>query len=211
MILATGKGSKSHYTCDRCSAEFLTKLCTYDNGEDELYCIFCQILNKKQTSKLTLEEILIKKQEIKERLKGNKMNNKTYAQLVNEGKFPEEIQVPIDPSFNDDRGSITNMWLGNSGSTTLITSKKGSSRASHYHTGGDFHVSYIISGSIKYIESDIDGSNRKEYMFKAGESFISKSMKWHRMDFIEDTVFVTMNGISKDHIGYESNVVRKEF
>lgn len=138
------------------------------------------------------------------------MSNKVFADAVNSGNYPSEIQIPIDPPFVDERGTITNMWLGNSGSTTLITSKKGTNRANHHHLN-DWHSSYIVSGLIKYIESDIDGSNKQEFIFKAGESFFSPPMKWHRMEFLEDTVFVTMNGISKNHENYENTVVRKEF
>jgi quercetin dioxygenase-like cupin family protein len=136
--------------------------------------------------------------------------NKEYVDAVNEGKYPEDIRVPIDPRFVDDRGSITNMWLGNSGSTTVITSKKGSVRAQHYHEG-DWHATYVVSGSIKYTESNIDGSDLKEYTFEAGQSFFSPPMKWHKMEFPSDCVFITMNGISKSHANYEGSVVRKEF
>ena len=139
------------------------------------------------------------------------MNNKEYVEKVNSGNFEGlEVKVPVDSSFIDERGSITNMWLGNSGSATIITSKKGSKRASHYHLS-DWHCSFIVSGSIKYTEAEIDGSNKREYVFTAGEAFLSPPNKWHLMEFPEDTVFVTMNGIKKDHEGYENTVVRKDY
>lgn len=138
------------------------------------------------------------------------LNNKEYGDLVNEGKYPEDIAVPLDKPFIDERGVIQNLWLSNSGSVTIITSKKGSSRASHYHTG-DFHSSYIVSGDIKYTEADIDGINRKEYIFKQGDMFFSPPEKWHKMEFLSDTIFITINGISKSHANYENSVVRLEF
>ena len=137
------------------------------------------------------------------------MNNKDYVTLVNAGNFPEDIKVPIDPPFSDERGDITNLWLGNSGSVTLITSKAGSKRANHHHVN-DWHSSYVVSGSIIYTEADVDKSNMKEYTFKAGDQFFSPPNKWHSMYFPEDTVFVTMNGIVKDHVGYEASVVRSK-
>ena len=85
------------------------------------------------------------------------MNNKDYVTLVNAGNFPEDIKVPIDPPFSDERGDITNLWLGNSGSVTLITSKAGSKRANHHHVN-DWHSSYVVSGSIIYTEADVDKS-----------------------------------------------------
>ncbi len=138
------------------------------------------------------------------------MNNQEYGEAVNAGNFPDEVQIPIDPAFIDERGSITNIWLASAGSITVITSLKGSSRASHYHKG-DWHSSYIISGSVKYTEADIDGSNMTEQFFTAGQSFFSKPMKWHRMDFPEDTTFITMNGIVKSHDNYENSVVRIDY
>ena len=137
------------------------------------------------------------------------MDNKTYVDLVNAGEYPSEVQVPIDAPFVDERGEITNIWLGNSGSVTVITSKKGTDRANHWHSG-DFHSSHIISGKIKYTESEIDGSNKQEFIFGPGESFFSPPMKAHRMDFLEDTVFVTVNGIAKNHANYENSVVRTD-
>jgi quercetin dioxygenase-like cupin family protein len=138
------------------------------------------------------------------------MDNKEYADLVNAGQFPEDIKVPLDKPFVDDRGVIQNLWLANSGSVTIITSKKDSIRAQHHHTGGDWHSAYVVSGSIKYSESEIDGSNLKEYTFNQGDMFFSPPEKWHKMEFLEDTTFITMNGIAKNHVNYEKTVVRSK-
>jgi|ERR1019366_716338 quercetin dioxygenase-like cupin family protein len=138
------------------------------------------------------------------------MDNKEYVESVNAGNFPEDIKVPIDPPYSDARGDITNLWLGGSGSVTLITSKAGSVRAQHYHTKGDWHSCYVISGQIKYSESEIDGSNLKEYTFNQGEMFFSPPEKWHKMFFEVDTIFLTVNGIVKNHSNYEASVVREK-
>lgn len=135
--------------------------------------------------------------------------NKEYVDLVSQGTFPEEVRVPLDFPFIDDRGIIQNLWLGGSGSITHITSKKGTNRANHYHQG-DFHATYIISGEIKYTESNIDGTDKKEYAFKKGDMFMSPPMKWHRMEFLSDSEFITINGIVKSHDNYERSVVRIE-
>jgi quercetin dioxygenase-like cupin family protein len=130
-----------------------------------------------------------------------KMNNKEYVDLVNAHNYPSEIKVPLDAPFVDERGIIQNIWLGQCGSVTIITSKAGSIRASHWHEN-DWHSSYIVSGKIKYTESDINGENKKEYEFLAGTSFFSPPNRWHKMEFLEDTVFITMNGIVKNHESY---------
>lgn len=134
--------------------------------------------------------------------------NEKYAKRVNSGDFPEDIKVPIDEPFVDERGEIKNIWLGSSNSVTLITSKKDSERANHIHKN-DFHVAYVVYGKIKYLEADEDLSNLKEYEFKTGDSFLSPPNKWHKMIFLEDTMFITMNGIIKNHSNYENSIIRK--
>ena len=37
------------------------------------------------------------------------MNNKEYSNLVDNGNFPQDIQVPIDDVFKDERGEIINL------------------------------------------------------------------------------------------------------
>jgi quercetin dioxygenase-like cupin family protein len=134
------------------------------------------------------------------------MNNKEYASLVNQGQFPNEVRVPVDPSFIDDRGSITNVWLGNSGSVTLITSVKGSVRAKHTHLGGDWHSSYIIDGQVKYIEEE--NGVQQEWIFNKGDQFFTKPEVYHEMHFLTDTIFLTCNGISKFPENYERHLKR---
>lgn len=128
------------------------------------------------------------------------MDNKTYVSLVNAGQFPEDIKVPIDSPHKDERGTIQNLWLGGCGSVTLITTKAGSVRANHIHID-DWHGAYVVSGEIKYFEENANGEI-KEYLFKAGEMFFSPPERWHKMEFPQDTVFITMNGIIKNHENY---------
>lgn len=134
------------------------------------------------------------------------MDNKTYVDLVNQGKYPEDIKVPLDKPYVDKRGVIQNLWLGNCGSVTLITTKAGSVRANHTHHENDFHAAYVVSGEIKYSE-EIDGEI-KEYLFKAGDMFFSPPERWHKMEFPQDTVFLTCNGILKNHVNYERSIER---
>jgi quercetin dioxygenase-like cupin family protein len=140
------------------------------------------------------------------------MSNKEYVDLVNQGKFIDSLSamVPLDPPFTDDRGVIQNLWLGNCGSVTLITTKAGSVRANHTHHGGDWHAAYVISGEIKYSHGDPNpmGGIIIECTFKAGDMFFSPPEVWHKMEFPVDTVFITMNGICKNHENYEKTIER---
>lgn len=138
------------------------------------------------------------------------MDNKEYVALVNEGKFPEDNMVPLDDPFIDSRGTIQNLWLGESKSVTLITTKKGAERASHWHQG-DFHSIYIISGSIKYLERNQDGTNRQEKIIKQGEMVFTKPEVVHKVIALEDTVFITVNGIIKNAENYAKTMTKVEF
>lgn len=141
------------------------------------------------------------------------MKNEDFVKLVGEGVFPEtqNNSVPIDKPFVDDRGEIFNLWLGNSGSVSLITTKAGKERASHYHTD-DFHMIYVLSGSIKYLERDIEGKAIKEpIIVKAGGNVFSKPNVVHKIIALEDTTFLTVNGILKNEINYAETVKRVEF
>jgi quercetin dioxygenase-like cupin family protein len=129
------------------------------------------------------------------------MNNKEYVELVLQQKYPNDIVVPIDNPFIDERGMISNLWLGQSGSITLITSKKDSRRADHKHSK-DWHTTYVISGSLKYIEED------NERTFNSGSLFFTKPGVFHTMIFLEDTIMITINNLVKNHENYENDVVR---
>lgn len=134
------------------------------------------------------------------------MNNKEYVDKVNSGEFPDNVIVPLDTPFVDNRGVIQNLWLGNSGSITLISSKKGAVRAKHKHTN-DFHAAYILSGKVKYTEGEPDG-DQKEMFFKAGDMFFTRPDVYHVMEFLTDGDMLTINGIVKNHENYEKDIQR---
>jgi len=133
--------------------------------------------------------------------------NKEYVDLVNSGNFPSDIEVPLDPPFIDGRGTIQNLWLGNSGSVTLIKSNKGAIRASHIHKNGDFHAIYIISGKLRYIEKENDNI-LIDKTFKENDMFFTKPEVFHTVEFLENSVMLTINNIVKNHENYESSIVR---
>jgi len=135
------------------------------------------------------------------------MDNKEYVDAVNSGNYPEDIKVPLDKPFVDDRGVIQNLWLGSSGSVTFIESKEGSVRARHRHTNGDWHGSFVIRGKIRYIEID-ENDVKTETIFSDNDIFFTKPEVFHTMEFLTDTIMITINGICRNHINYENSVVR---
>ena len=143
---------------------------------------------------------------------GEQMNNKEYGDLVNQGNFPEEIKVPLDPPFIDNRGTIQNLLLSPVNGVSIITSKAGSVRSNHFHIE-DFHHLYVLSGSMEYYERNIneDGSHIKPIIIKAGEMVFTAPGKVHKTVFIEDTVLISLSKRPRDHESHEEDVVRIEF
>jgi quercetin dioxygenase-like cupin family protein len=136
------------------------------------------------------------------------MNNQEYGEAVNAKNYPQDIVVPMDAPFVDDRGVIQNIWLANSESITLITSKKGATRASHKHLSSN-HSTYIISGSVRYQELEDDQETiMLEKVFGANDQFFTRPQVFHIMTFLEDTVMITMNGHIKNHQNYEDDLIR---
>lgn len=133
------------------------------------------------------------------------MNNKDYINLVNNNCFSQDIKVPLDNPFVDDRGVIQNLWLGQSGSITFITSKQGAIRAQHRHTD-DWHSTFIIEGQVKYIEEE--SGTHTEWIFGKGEQFFTRPGIYHEMHFITDCKMITINNLRKDHETYEGDVKR---
>jgi quercetin dioxygenase-like cupin family protein len=138
------------------------------------------------------------------------MNNKECGDLINDGVYPDDINVPLDTPFIDNRGIIQNLWLSQSGSVTFIESKPGAIRARHKHIG-DWHSTYVISGKIKYTELENDEKTvKREVIFNPGDMFFTKPDVFHIMEFVEDTKMITINNIVKNHENYIKSIERME-
>lgn len=141
------------------------------------------------------------------------MKNKEYIEAVIAGNYPEQNYVPLDMPYVNDTGIIQNLLLDcNISSVAIITSKAGSVRSNHYHKT-DWHYLYIVSGSVKYYERDVDqdGSKIEPKLFRAGDMFFSPPMKVHKVEFLEDTVMMSFAKNIRDHKHHEADVVRQEF
>jgi len=136
------------------------------------------------------------------------MDNKEYGDLVNDGIYPDDINVPLDKPFKDNRGTIANLWLAQSGSVTFIESNAGAIRARHKHIG-DWHATYVINGKIKYTELEDDEKTIKlETIFNTGDMFFTKPGVFHIMEFVENTKMITINNIVKNHENYNKSIIR---
>ncbi|MEL0105594.1 MAG: cupin domain-containing protein [Rhodospirillaceae bacterium] len=123
-------------------------------------------------------------------------------------QWPTSVIVPIDEKFTDERGEIIPLSDLTMDSAVMISSKKGTVRANHYHQT-DWHLCYVISGSIDYYHRPHGSTDDPDHVHvKTGELFFTPPLVDHAMVFPEDTVFLTLGRNPRDQETYESDVVR---
>ena len=117
----------------------------------------------------------------------------------------------IKPEFVDERGGIIKVLddgLTVIRSVLLITSKKGSARAGHYHKK-DSHYSYLLSGRMEYTEYPLGKESQKETaILEPGDMVYSAQMTVHAMRFLEDSAFLALATESRRQTAYEEDTVR---
>lgn len=120
----------------------------------------------------------------------------------------ETVRVELEPAIFDDRGIIQPLVEAQIRSTLLISSKKGSIRADHYHLT-DWHYLYVISGRMAYWHRP-QGSTEppQRTIVETGGMVFSPPLVEHRTDFLEDTVFITISRNPRDQDSYEADVRR---
>ncbi|MEK7623207.1 MAG: hypothetical protein AAB408_00865 [Patescibacteria group bacterium] len=121
----------------------------------------------------------------------------------------------IKPEFTDARGDIMPIFddgATNIRSVLIITSKKGSVRANHYHKE-DSHYCYMVSGKMEYFEKaiDADNSTAESVVLEAGDMVYSPPLRVHAMRFLEDTTWITLATKSRKDGRYEEDTVRVKF
>lgn len=122
--------------------------------------------------------------------------------------WPDEVIVPLEKPYVDDRGTIQNLIEAGMQMAVLIDSKKGSVRANHYHKT-DWHYCYVLSGSIEYFHRPAgSGDPPERILIRKGQLFFTPPMVEHAMRFPEDTVFLTLSRNPRDHASYEADLVR---
>ena len=142
------------------------------------------------------------------------MDNKEYSELVIQGKFPEDIRVPLGTFFVDARGVIQNILLSPITSTAIITSKAGTERSNHWHRE-NWHYLYVISGSMEYYERPAgqpsDEITSIPTIIKTGEMVFTRPYYVHKTVFKEDTILLSLGHGIKDHENHEADLVREEY
>lgn len=122
--------------------------------------------------------------------------------------WPKTVIVPLEPPFADERGSIVPLVNATMESCVLITSKKGTVRANHYHQT-DWHYCYVLEGEIDYWERPTGSSEPPtKTVIGPGTMFFTGPMLDHAMVFTKDTSFLTFGRNSRAQEVYEADVVR---
>ena len=125
-------------------------------------------------------------------------------------KLPKDVIVELTEKHEDERGVILPLVDLPMESAVLITSKKGSVRANHYHET-DWHYCYVITGKINYYHRPAGDKSEPELVtITAGQLFFTPPMVEHAMVFEEDTTFLTLGRNSRRQEVYEADVKRTE-
>ena len=121
---------------------------------------------------------------------------------------PKKTKVKVVGKFKDHRGLILNISNELFRSCVLITSKKNSIRANHYHKK-DWHYCYILKGKIEYYSRKV-GSNKKpkKVIFKKGDLLFTPPMVEHAFYFPIETSFITLGKGTRKRVNYEKDTVR---
>jgi len=124
-----------------------------------------------------------------------------------------EHVTKLGEPFKDERGVIQpliSMENPQIGSAVMITSKKDTVRANHYHKE-DWHYCYIVSGAVNYYYREVGAKGEPvKISVSAGEMIYTPPMLEHAMLFTEDTAFLTMSGGTRKQKDYEADLVRVE-
>ena len=122
----------------------------------------------------------------------------------------QDVIVGMEPPFADARGEIQPLVDRTFSSAVMITSKKGTVRANHYHKT-DWHYCYVLEGRIEYHHRPHGADTAPEAVIvEKGQTFFTPPMVDHAMVFLEDTTFLTLGRNSRAQAVYEADVERIE-
>jgi|TARA_B100001964_G_C14255440_1_gene612175 dTDP-4-dehydrorhamnose 3,5-epimerase-like enzyme len=110
-----------------------------------------------------------------------------------------EKVIKIEPAFEDERGVIANILEEPITHIAIITSKKGSIRANHYHPK-QVQYEYLISGKYESTTKNLNNKDEKieKTIINAGDLVITPPMIAHAMRFLEDSVMLNLTTGQRD-------------
>ena len=113
----------------------------------------------------------------------------------------------IDPAFIDERGVITNIIEGEIEHIAIITSKKGTVRANHYHKN-IYQYIYLVSGELETHCCDINTPDKKiVQLVKPGDLIDTPPLIAHAQYFTQDSVFIALSTKKRLDGKYENDTI----
>jgi len=113
----------------------------------------------------------------------------------------------IDPAVKDIRGEIHNIFEGRIEHVALITSKKGTVRANHYHKE-DVQYIYLVSGAYESHSVDINNPDKRQVLkAKPGDIVYTPPLIAHAQKFTEDSVFLALSTRQREEGKYEDDTL----
>jgi len=131
----------------------------------------------------------------------------TRSEVLRE-KYRDNPIVELETPFKDERGAIYPIVDEKMESCVIITSKKGTVRANHFHKT-DWHYCHVLNGEIEYHWRET-GSDEPPHKITIteGQCFFTPPMVDHAMVFTRDTTFLTLGRNPRDQVSYEADVER---
>lgn len=122
-----------------------------------------------------------------------------------------KIVTVVKPFHTDERGEMSYLIDGDVSFTNalLITCKKGSIRANHYHKK-DTHYSFMLQGSMVYYYRNVKAKNKRLYrvLVHRGEVVKTPPNTLHAMKFLQDSIFIAFTTESRKQKEYEKDTMR---
>ena len=118
-----------------------------------------------------------------------------------------EILKHINPVIRDNRGDIINVFEGPIGHVALISSKKGSVRANHYHEK-DHQYIYLVSGAYESHSCSVEKPFEKQVLkVRPGDLVYTPPHTAHAQKFTEDSVFLALSTLEREDGKYENDTI----
>ncbi len=120
-----------------------------------------------------------------------------------------ETVKKITPAYVDERGEIANVLEEPINHVAIISSKKGSIRANHYHPE-QTQYEYLISGRYESYSKNLrkEDSKTEKRIIEPGDMVMTPPMIAHAMKFLEDSVMLNLTTDSRDSDKYEEHTKR---
>ena len=113
----------------------------------------------------------------------------------------------IDPAYKDHRGEIFNLFEGRIEHIALITSKKDTVRANHYHKE-DYQYIYLVSGEFESHCCDVRNPSKKQVLKVApGDIVETPPFIAHAQKFTKDSVFLALTTRQRESGKYEQDTI----